>query len=58
MNTSTQKRQKIVKQAIANEKLEGLKVSQETKKIADSYITGKVSAKDAAAKIKARYGSL
>lgn len=58
MNTSTQKRQKIVQQAIANEKLEGLKVSQETKKIADSYIAGKVSAKDAAAKIKARYGSL
>lgn len=58
MNTSIQKRQKVVNQAIANEKLEGLKVSPESKKIADNYITGKVSAKDAAAKIKARYGAL
>lgn len=52
------KRQRIVKQAIANEKLEGLKVSRETRKIADNYVTGKASAKEAAAKIRARYGSL
>ena len=52
------KRGKIVKQAIANEKLEGLKVSRETTKIADSYVTGKVSAKSVAAKIRARYGTL
>jgi hypothetical protein len=58
MNASTQKRQKIVNQAIANEKLEGLKVSPESQKIAGNYVTGKVSAKDAAAKIKARYGAL
>ncbi len=58
MNASTQKRQKVVNQAVANEKLEGLKVSSESKKIADNYITGKVSAKEAAAKIKARYGAL
>lgn len=58
MNTPAQKRQKTVEQAIANEKLEGLKVSTESRKIADNYVTGKVSAKDAAVKIKARYGAL
>ncbi len=51
-------RKKAVKQAVANEKLEGLKVSVEARKIADNYITGKVSAKSAAAKIRARYGNL
>jgi hypothetical protein len=58
MSSLIEKRKKIVKQAIANEKLEGLKVSLETRKIADSYITGKASAKEAAAKIRARYGNL
>jgi hypothetical protein len=52
------KREKTVKQAIANEKLEGLKVSSETRKIADSYVVGKASAKSAAAKIRARYGTM
>lgn len=56
MDVKLPKRQKIVKQAIANEKLEGLKVSSETRKIANNYIVGKVSAKQAAAKIRARYG--
>ena len=58
MNSSTQKRKKIVKQAVANESLEGLKVSKKSQKIADSYVAGKASAKQAAAKIRARYGSL
>jgi hypothetical protein len=58
MNTTSKKREKNVKQAIANEKLEGLKVSRETRKIADSYIAGKASAKTVAAKIRARYGVL
>jgi hypothetical protein len=58
MNSSIKKRENTVKQAIANEKLEGLKVSRESRKIADSYITGKASAKAAAAKIRARYGIL
>lgn len=58
MSTSISRREKVVKQAIANEKLEGLQVSRETKKIADNYITGKVPAKVAAAKIRARYGTL
>ena len=44
-----------MKQAIANEKLEGLKVSSETRKIADDYINAKASAKVVAAKIRARY---
>ena len=48
----------IVRQAIANERLEGLKVSSESKKIANNYILGKTSAKQAAQKIRARYGAL
>lgn len=58
MNTSMKKRQKTVEQAIANEKLEGLKVSREARKIADGYVTGKASAKTVAAKIRARYSTL
>lgn len=58
MQTPTQKRKNTVKQAIANERLEGLKVSEETKKIADNYIIGKMTAKEAAKKIRARYGVL
>ena len=57
MNSSMKKRETTVNQAIANEKLEGLKVSRETRKIADDYVTGKASAKSAAAKIRARYGT-
>lgn len=56
MNSATKKRHKIVKQAVANERLEGLKVSSDSKKIADNYIVGKASAKETAAKIRARYG--
>ena len=51
-------RQQVVKQAIANERLEGLEVTKETKKIANDYIAGKLSAKEAANKIRARYGVL
>ena len=58
MNSSIKTREKTVKQAIANEKLEGLKVSRDARRIADSYITGKASAKSVAAKIRARYGNL
>ena len=49
---------KVVNQAVANEKLEGLKVSPEARKIADNYIASKASASSVAAKIRARYGSL
>lgn len=58
MDKSTAHRQHVVKQAEANQRLEGLKVSSESQKIAGTYVTGKASAKQAAAKIKARYGNL
>ncbi len=58
MSKSVAKRKKHVNRAIANERLEGLKVSQESRKIAGEYIAGKASAKQAAAKIRARYGVL
>ena len=58
MNSPRKEREQIVKQAIANEKLEGLKVSPEARKIADSYIAGTASATLAAAKIRARYGNI
>lgn len=58
MSKPSAKRQKAVNRAVANQRLEGLKVSKESRKIAENYVTGKVSAKDAAAKIKARYGAL
>ena len=58
MNSSTNKKQKIVRQAIANERLEGLRVSVESQKIADTYVVGKVTSKVAAKKIRARYGVL
>lgn len=56
MNKLSQNRAKVVNRAIANELLEGLKVSKDSRKIADNYIVGKVTAKQAAAKIRARYG--
>lgn len=61
MNKAQLSRIKIVNQAVANERLErleGLKVSKESRKIADSYIAGKASAKQAAKKIRTRYGVL
>jgi len=58
MDTPVQKRKKVVKQAVANERLEGLRVSKETQKIASNYIAGKASAKQVAQKIRARYGVL
>jgi hypothetical protein len=58
MQTPAQKRKDIVEQAIANERLEGLKVSKESQKIADNYVVGKITAKEAAKKIRARYGVL
>ena len=58
MNFGINKRKTTVRQAVANERLEGLKVSAESQKIADNYVAGKVSAQEAAKKIRARYGSL
>ncbi len=58
MKSYIKTREKTIKLATANKKLEGLKVSAETRKIADSYIVEKASAKSAAAKIRARYCNL
>ena len=58
MNTPVKKRKQVVEQAVANEKLEGLKVSKDTRSIANNYIAGKASAKTVASKIRARYGIL
>lgn len=58
MSTVLNKRKKSVKNAIANERLEGLHVSTASRKIADSYVVGTASAQDAAKKIRARYGTL
>lgn len=58
MNLSIKKREKVVRQAVANEQLEDLKVSRESRKIADRYVTGKAPAKAVAAKIRGRYGIL
>ena len=56
MQTASKK--KIVHQAIANERLEGLHVSQESQSIAQKYVAGKISAKTAAEKIRANYSAL
>jgi hypothetical protein len=58
MNKIVIRRTKIVSRAIANERLEGLKVSRESRKVADNYIVGKASAKQVATKIRERYGVL
>ena len=56
MNKQDLKRKNNVQQAVANERLEGLKVSKESRKIADNYIVGKASAKVVAKKIRDNYG--
>lgn len=55
-NVYMERRKEKVKQAIANEKLEGLNISKRTKKTLDEYIAGKISAKEAAEQVYARYG--
>lgn len=48
----------MVNQAIANERLEGLEISENAKKITGDYVAGKISLREAAKKIRARYGVL
>lgn len=55
-NTDMEAQKEKVKQAIANEKLEALSISKNTKKTLDNYIAGKVSAKEAANQVYSRYG--
>jgi len=45
-----------VARAVANQRLEGLVVSEDSKRIADRYVVGEASAREAAAQIRARYG--
>ena len=55
MDKAAKKRADIVKRAIANQGLEGLVVSAESRKIADQYIAGAITATAAAKKIKTFY---
>ena len=54
---TAEERKEKVKQAIANEELEGLGVSKNAKETLDEYIAGKISAKEAARQVYARYGA-
>ncbi|MCL2470255.1 MAG: antitoxin VbhA family protein [Propionibacteriaceae bacterium] len=56
MEQSVAGRERRVIQAVANERLEGLVVSDESRRIADRYIVGEVSAAKAADMIRKRYG--
>lgn len=49
-------REEKARQAVANEQLEGLSVSEKARKDLDDYIAGKVSAEEAAQQVFARYG--
>ena len=52
-----QERRRKVVQAIANERLEGLSVSKYTRSILDDYVSGKISAHEAAQRVYTRYGA-
>ena len=54
--TTTDERRTTVEQAVANQRLEDLAVSQESIRIADNYVVGTASAKEVAENIRARYG--
>jgi len=56
MKNGKSARTRQVEQAIANQRLDGLVVSEEAKRIADNYVVGKVSAQEAAQKIRDRFG--
>jgi hypothetical protein len=56
MDQTVAERERVVVQAVANERLEGLAVSEDSKRIADRYIVGEASAAEVAAKIRERYG--
>jgi len=58
MNAAIKKRKNVVRQAVANQRLEGLRVSKKARSIAENYVVGKMTARQAAAKIRARYGVL
>ena len=45
MSMEKKNREQAVNQAVANERLEGLKVSKNAKKVAGDYVAGKISLK-------------
>ena len=53
---SADERKEAVRQAVANEKLEGLKISPSTRRTMDQYASGELSAKEAAEQVYRRYG--
>jgi len=53
---TAEQRKTAVEQAIANQRLEGGEVSPETRKVMDDYVAGKMTAKEAAEQVYARYG--
>jgi len=56
MTNSKSERATEVARAVANERLEGLVVSEAAQRLADRYVVGIASAGDVAAKIRQRYG--
>ena len=56
MEQDPKRRDAHVRQAVANERLEGLEVSAVAQRIADRYVVGEASAKEVASKIRERYG--
>ena len=53
---TAEERKIAVEQEIANQRLEGGEVSAATRKTMDDYIAGKMTAKEAAEQVYARYG--
>ncbi len=53
---TAEERKIAVEQAIANQRLGGGEVSAATRKTMDDYIAGKMTAKEAAEQVYARYG--
>lgn len=51
-----EERKTQVERAIANERLEGLEVSPETRELLDGYIVGEMTADEVAKKVYQRYG--
>lgn len=54
---NTQERRKKVERAIANQRLEGLSISNYTRSVLDDYVSGKISAHEAAQRVYSHYGA-
>ena len=53
----TQERRWKATQAIANERLEGLTISSFARSVLDDYVSGKISAHEAAQRVYTHYGA-